>query len=429
MRLNARVPLIVSFLALPASAAAHGNSDVNSFGSPLVTGWSPDGSTLIPLAIATGWYAAGIRRAMLERRTELISPARTIAFAGGIAILFLALQSPIDTISAELFSVHMTQHLLLMLGAPPLLVWSDCPMVFLRALPRPSRKLIAQFWVSRFKWIYDMLMHPLIVWSLFCGAFVFWHSPGPYQWALDRNWVHILEHLSFFVSSLMFWSLVLSPHGQRRRLQHGPTLLLIVSTAVLSGLPGALMIFSPRPLYPGHADGVVKWGLTLLEDQQLAGLIMWIPAGAAYVLAAALVFLRWLDEAEERAIRAARRGVSLFVMVSLAGLLLGGCDKEDNSSIVNFSGDAYRGASLINKYGCGGCHSIPDIANANGNVGPPLQHVGTRTYIAGILNNSPDNMSLWLQNPQKVLPGNAMPAMGISQQDSRDMTAFLYTLK
>lgn len=302
-------------------------------------------------------------------------------------------------------------------------------MVFLRALPRTSRKLIAQFWVSRTKWMYDMLMHPLIVWSLFCGAFVFWHSPGPYQWALDRNWVHILEHLSFFVSSLMFWSLVLSPHGQRRRLQHGPTLLLIVSTAVLSGLPGALMIFSPRPLYPGHADGVVKWGLTLLEDQQLAGLIMWIPAGAAYVLAAALVFLRWLDEAEERAIRAARRGVSLFVMVSLAGLLLGGCDKEDNSSIVNFSGDAYRGASLINKYGCGGCHSIPDIANANGNVGPPLQHVGTRTYIAGILNNSPDNMSLWLQNPQKVLPGNAMPAMGISQQDSRDMTAFLYTLK
>ncbi len=192
---------------------------------------------------------------------------------------------------------------------------------------------------------------------------------------------------------------------------------MIVSTAVLSGLPGALMIFSPRPLYPGHADGVVKWGLTLLEDQQLAGLIMWIPAGAAYVLAAALVFLRWLEEAEERAIRAARRGVSLIVMVSLAGLLLGGCDKEDNSSIVNFSGDAHRGASLINKYGCGGCHSIPDIANANGNVGPPLQHVGTRTYIAGIFNNSPDNMSLWLQNPQKVLPGNAMPAMGISQQD------------
>jgi putative membrane protein len=429
MRMNARVPLIVSFLALPAAAAAHGTNDAVSFGSPLVTGWTPDGSTLIPLAIATGWYAAGIRRAMLERRTELISPARTIAFAGGIAILLLALQSPIDTISADLFSVHMIQHLLLMLGAPPLLVWSECPMVFLRALPRTSRKPIAQFWVSKIKWIYEMLMHPLIVWSLFCGAFVFWHSPGPYQWALDRNWVHILEHLSFFVGSLMFWSLVLSPYGQRRRLQHGPTLLLIVSTAVLSGLPGALMIFSPRPLYPGHVDGVAKWGLTLLEDQQLAGLIMWIPAGAAYVLAAALVFLRWLEEAEERAIRAARRGVSLFIMVSLAGLLLGSCDQEGKSSIVNFGGDADRGASLISKYGCGGCHSIPDIANANGNVGPPLQHVGTRTYIAGILNNSPDNMSLWLQNPQKVLPGNAMPAMGISQQDSRDMTAFLYTLK
>lgn len=189
------------------------------------------------------------------------------------------------------------------------------------------------------------------------------------------------------------------------------------------------MIFAPRPLYPGHAAGVGKWGLTLLEDQQLAGLIMWIPAGAAYVIAACLVFLNWLRESETRAIAAAHRMAPLLLAGFFAGTLLAGCDSEQNNARLNFSGDAQRGESLIRQYGCGGCHLIPNIASADGNVGPPLLHVGTRVYIAGYLRNSPDNMSVWLQDPQKILPGNAMPSMGISRKDSRDITAFLYSLK
>jgi cytochrome c2 len=303
-------------------------------------------------------------------------------------------------------------------------------MVFLLALPRSARKTVARFWVgSGANRLYQGLMHPLVVWILFCGAFIFWHTPRPYQWALDRQWVHILEHLSFFLTSLAFWSIVWPPRASRRRLQHGTTLLFIVSTAVLSGLPGALMIFSPRPLYPGHAAGVGQWGLTLLEDQQLAGLIMWIPAGGAYVLAAALILLAWLRDAEIRAVRAAQRGIVLIAMLSATGMLLAGCNREKEAHLANWDGDAHRGASLVQSFGCGQCHEIPNIAHANGNVGPPLQHIGTRAYIAGFLNNSPDNMSLWIENPQRILPGNAMPAMGISQQDSHDITAFLYTLK
>ena len=188
------------------------------------------------------------------------------------------------------------------------------------------------------------------------------------------------------------------------------------------------MIFSPRPLYPGHVEGVTRWGLTLMEDQQLAGLIMWIPAGAAYVFASAFIFLRWLSDAELHATRAARRSLPILIL-ALSCVLLGGCDRDEPGPIANFDGDARRGAALIEQYGCGGCHSIPKLTQANGNVGPPLQHVGSRAYIAGVLNNSPENMALWIQNPQKVLPGNAMPAMGISQKDSRDITAFLYRLR
>ena len=112
-----------------------------------------------------------------------------------------------------------------------------------------------------------------------------------------------------------------------------------------------------------------------------------------------------------------------------AAVLVASCSQEKNDSIPNFGGDAKHGAALVARYGCGQCHDIPQITNANGNVGPPLHRIGTRTYIAGVLNNSPDNLALWIENPQAVVPGNAMPNMGISHQDSRDITAFLYTLK
>jgi cytochrome c len=109
--------------------------------------------------------------------------------------------------------------------------------------------------------------------------------------------------------------------------------------------------------------------------------------------------------------------------------LLVGCDFDRQSATPNFPGDARRGKALVRQYGCGNCHLIPELAEARGNVGPPLLHVGTRVYIAGFLRNSPENMSIWLQDPQKVLPGNAMPNMGISRPDSRDITAFLYSMK
>jgi cytochrome c len=126
-------------------------------------------------------------------------------------------------------------------------------------------------------------------------------------------------------------------------------------------------------------------------------------------------------------IRTAPYAVALALV--LACFFLAGCDAKSEDGPANFSGDPRRGMVLIKQYGCGGCHLIPGIVDATGNVGPPLLHVGTRTYIAGFFSNSPENMAQWIQDPQKALPGNAMPRMGVTRQDSRDITAFLYTLK
>jgi cytochrome c len=118
-----------------------------------------------------------------------------------------------------------------------------------------------------------------------------------------------------------------------------------------------------------------------------------------------------------------------LLMVPMLAVALSGCGKSSAAGPDNFNGDPRRGAELVKSYGCGGCHDIPGIANADGNVGPPLQRIGTRTYIAGFLQNSPDNMAFWIQEPQRVLPGNAMPRMNIPQKDARDIAAFMYTLK
>jgi len=92
-------------------------------------------------------------------------------------------------------------------------------------------------------------------------------------------------------------------------------------------------------------------------------------------------------------------------------------------------GNARRGPALIEAYGCAACHTVPGVRNANGNVGPPLTRFGDRTYIAGVLRNTPENLIRWIRVPQSVVPGNAMPDMGVTDAQARDIAAYLYTLR
>jgi cytochrome c2 len=117
----------------------------------------------------------------------------------------------------------------------------------------------------------------------------------------------------------------------------------------------------------------------------------------------------------------------------LAGVLLSvascgrGAAREEAVTLTG--GDPDKGVSAIGRYGCGSCHDIPGIRSARGTVGPPLGGIGARTYLAGRLSNSPSNMMRWIQHPQHVEPGTAMPEMGVTDGDARDISAFLYTLR
>jgi cytochrome c1 len=121
-----------------------------------------------------------------------------------------------------------------------------------------------------------------------------------------------------------------------------------------------------------------------------------------------------------------KRGLSQLALAGAALLCLVGCDGSSDPAI---GGDAAHGAKLIAHFGCGSCHMIPGISDADGLVGPPLDHMGERTIIAGVLPNTPPNMQIWLKNPQAIVPGNAMPNMELNDNEAKDVAAYLYTLR
>jgi cytochrome c2 len=152
-------------------------------------------------------------------------------------------------------------------------------------------------------------------------------------------------------------------------------------------------------------------------------------AAIVYLLACVWLFLRLIADEGRGAV--ARHGSLVTMSLSIVALsvMLGGCDLAESTPKEATFGNAARGSELIKQHGCGGCHIIPGIRRADGLVGPPLNHMGKRVYIAGLLRNTPANMIKWLRDPQGVVPDNAMPDMGLSEDQARDIAAYLSTLE
>jgi cytochrome c oxidase assembly factor CtaG len=188
----------------------------------------------------------------------------------------------------------MTQHLLLMLIAAPLFVWAR-PMAYMLGVLPPRMRLHASQLGDRIGrlQVIDSLTRTAFRWVLFCGVIFLWHVPAVYRWAMNGVLRHGLMNLSFLGAGLLFWSVVLEPVG-RRRLDYASCALYVFSAAMVTGLPGALIAFARQPLYLDEFHRATPFGLTALTDQQLAGLIMWIPmdlilfAVALALMAAAL---------------------------------------------------------------------------------------------------------------------------------------------
>ncbi len=267
--------------------------------------WDADPLVIGLLLVVAAAYVAGAARQWRERRRPQSAVLRAAAFGAGILVLVMTLLSPLDAWGDELFAAHMAQHLMLMMVAPPLLVLGRPFLVALWALPSTGRRAVGAWWLHgrRLRSAIDLLLAPLTAWLLASAALWFWHLPQPYGLAFRIPAVHAAEHLSFFLASILFWRVVID--GPRAgRLSIGATMIFVVTFAMENAMLAALLIFAPRVLYAVHASAPAWSGLTPLEDQQLAGVLMWAVTGVADLLALCLLFVALLASAQRRSARA-----------------------------------------------------------------------------------------------------------------------------
>ncbi|MBC8087179.1 MAG: cytochrome c oxidase assembly protein [Phycisphaerae bacterium] len=267
-------------------------------GAALWQQWSWNPGTVIPLALAALLYIRGHRALQRARNRSggrnRQSGLRGLAFVAGWLVLAISLVSPLHALSEQLFSAHMIQHELLMTLAAPLLVLARPNAVFAWALPmrmrrvwmavrRPStvqevRRLLIQV-RARAAW----LAYALVLWG--------WHAPALFQWSLRDERVHALQHTCFFVVSLWFWQ---STFGSRRTATAGASVLVLFATTIHTSILGALITFDTALWYPAYARTATALGVNPLHDQQLAGLIMWVPGSVPYLIAAVAIMTQWL---------------------------------------------------------------------------------------------------------------------------------------
>lgn len=231
--------------------------------------WSLAPVVVLPLALALGSYLCGLRASG--------APAwRVACFAGGWLVLAGALVSPLCRLAGTLVSAHMVQHALLVAVAPPLLVLGAPLAVMRAAWPGAARRAGSAAYARRYALpLPATLCYGLAIWL--------WHFPPVYSAVLLDAVVHTLAYAVLVALSLLFWSVVLAPGKGGSRL-HGVPMLFV--TLVHTGVLGALLTFSSNAWYPVLAGGAAAWGLSPLADQQLGGLIMWVPMSATYLAAA-----------------------------------------------------------------------------------------------------------------------------------------------
>lgn len=257
---------------------------------------------LFAIAAAALLYVLGLRkRASRSRgpRTE------ATLFAAGLIALVLAYDSPLAALDDELFWVHMTQHMLILAVAPPLILLGRPWATIARALPLGLRRPIARglargAWSAPLRTAGRRLTGPVPALALFTGTLVAWHVPALYDLTLRSLAVHELEHALFLATGLLYWSQLIDSPPFRSRLGFPQRALYATFGMVVCSALGIVLAFASSPLYPGYADLESRpGGISALADQHLAGGIMWVPGSISFTAAIVFFAYRWLEESAQ----------------------------------------------------------------------------------------------------------------------------------
>jgi len=229
--------------------------------------------------VAALWHQAGHGRG--------ISPWRTWSFLGGLAVILVALLGPIPVAADRLFSSHMVQHQLLMVAAAPLLILGRPGMALVWALPRSQRRPVT-LWRHRLR--INLLMARPVALVLMVASLWAWHIPTVYEAAVRTPLLHSFEHITLFGTSVLFWASL----GVRHERQLAGSVVSLFLAGLATSILAALLLFAGSPLYPEYAVGAARLGVSAIEDQRAAALVMWIPSGLVGIAATSVLFIRWL---------------------------------------------------------------------------------------------------------------------------------------
>jgi cytochrome c oxidase assembly factor CtaG len=258
--------------------------------------WSLDPSVLLGVLAIALLYLRGWSRARRPREPHPPSFGRLALFGAGLAVIIVALVSPVDRLGEQLIVMHMLQHVLLLDIAPILMI-----LGLTKVLLRPATRRVQA--IERRA---GFLAHPAFAVVAYVGLMWFWHLPALYDSALRHSGVHTIEHVCFAAAGGLYWWHLLSPIRGRMRLGGMGPITYMVSTKLLVGILGIVLAFAPASFYPFYQHHPHYWGLTPTEDQSLAGLEMALEQSIVMGIALVWLFVRMLGESEREAQRAER---------------------------------------------------------------------------------------------------------------------------
>lgn len=278
---------------------AHGEMAPRPDGFGVLGRWAFEPVSWLGLALAAWLYVRG------SRAVAGWPASRRGCWLAGIAVTALALTSPIATYAHALFWVHMVQHLLLTLVAAPLLVLGAPVSLAVRALPAPRRRRVTKIVHSRFV---GAITTPLVAWCLF--ALVMWltHFSPLYDRALEDGAVHLAEHAAFLGAGVLFWwPLAGLDPGAAGRMSHPMRLLYLLLALPQQSLVGLAIYSAGEVLYPHYATVARAWGPSPLEDQRIAGVVMWVVGDMLFLVALVVAVIAWMRFDDREAERIDRR--------------------------------------------------------------------------------------------------------------------------
>jgi putative membrane protein len=300
MKISLKKFSVLALLSFTATAALGHEEEAPQNFHELIRDWEFDPLVILGLLVSGWLYWRGTQRLWKTLGSGRgIKKWEAFSFWTGWFFTLVALVSPLHALGHALFSAHMVQHEILMLISAPLFILGRPMIATLKAMPISAAQRLAHLGNSA-GWgkFWRFITYPFAAWLIHALALWVWHIPILFQATLDSDLIHSLQHISFLFSALLFWWAIM--HGRARMKGYGLAVLYIFTTALHTGALGAIITIAGRLLYPDYAATTDAWHLTPLEDQQLGGLIMWIPAGLVYVAAGLALFAGWIRESEVR---------------------------------------------------------------------------------------------------------------------------------